>query len=106
MTTIDKELLKVLHTKQLLRALRKCCVDQHMLNLWYPPDGELSKFRDKELFEREHTAAATCFGYEDYVGSSITIADLKAELATREHVPNKVEAKEIRRAKAKAKKNR
>ena len=39
------------------------------------------------------------FGYSSYVVTRITIADLKAELATREHVPNKQEAKVLRRKK-------
>lgn len=35
-----------------------------------------------------------------------TTEELKEELATREHVPNKAEAKEIRRERANAKRNR
>jgi len=45
--------------------------------------------------------------YIDYIqGSEVTIDQIKAELAKREHVPNKIETKAARQALAKAKKNR
>lgn len=44
-------------------------------------------------------------GYDptDDGGDEIPIAELKAELATREHIPNKPEGKLLRRARAKRK---
>lgn len=38
--------------------------------------------------------------------SGVTPENIKAELATREHIPNKIEAKAIRKQKAKEKKHR
>lgn len=123
--TITKESLKSYHTKQLLSALRKCCVNQQQLDEWYGPIPEYNdienvrvreallqmredfgKYRDKPTYEQTRIVDAHCFGLDDCVGSTITIAELKQELATREHVLNKIEAKELRRAKARAKKNR
>ncbi len=43
---------------------------------------------------------------DDFGACVVTIDQVKAELATREHIPNKAEAKEIRRKKAHDKRNR
>jgi hypothetical protein len=114
---IGPEILKSLHTKQLLKALRKSCVAQEQLDARYfefhDGDPDVARMHNvepgsynKDAYYKNHAVAATCFGYDDYIGSTITVADLKAELAIREHVPNKIEAKKIRQEKAKARKNR
>ena len=41
---------------------------------------------------------------DNHQGMNVTMSQVKAELATRPHVPNKKEARAIRQAKAKAKK--
>ncbi len=56
---------------------------------------------DKAHFEKN--ATVKIWGLN---GGEFTVAEVKAELATREHVPNKQEAKEIRRARAKRGRNR
>lgn len=67
------EILKSRHTKQLLDLLQSC---------------------------------RRCNGHYDMIGDNspymVTTAQVKAELATREHVPTKQESKEIRKAKKKA----
>lgn len=40
---------------------------------------------------------------DNHQGFTVTLGQLKAELATREHIPNKKEAKAIRRARAQGK---
>lgn len=40
---------------------------------------------------------------DNHQGMTVTLEQLKAELATREHIPNKKEGKAIRRAKAQGK---
>jgi hypothetical protein len=42
----------------------------------------------------------------DHSGCVVTLAQIKAELATRPHVPNKAEAKVIRQERAKAGRNK
>ena len=65
------------------------------------------------LLKRAHTrqllnwlrAARACGGSyspcEEATGTFLSISDLKAELATREHIPNKAESKALRQAAAK-----
>lgn len=74
--------LKSLHTKQLLKELRRCRVAQSLeYDAWFEMDLEEARLESDDFL--------------DYVKA------LKAELATREHVPNKQEAKKIRQAKTK-----
>lgn len=117
--TITKESLKSYHTKQLLNALRKCCIDQRQLDdsaLYnFDNDGEYIKecglswndFDKHEIYQRS-IVPPEALGHLSSEGwaSVVTIAELKQELSLREHVMNKLEAKELRREKAKAKKNR
>jgi hypothetical protein len=118
MSNIDREFLKKLHTKQLFNAMRKCCVSQEQLDYNFDVecdgsmDPEYAKScgatTNKDEYYKKFVAPPEAFGYDPREGwtSEVTIADLKAELSIREHVPNKIEAKEIRRAKARAKRNR
>ncbi len=107
---IKKEALKDMKTRFLLKALRKCCVSQEQLDSWYATvkadmpelSEEMKPTINKSDYERKTHVPARCFGYEDYVGCDVTIADLKAELSTRPHVPNKIESRELRKAKNKA----
>lgn len=106
---IKKEMLKDMKTRHLLKALRKSCVTQEQLDAWYATvkselpelSEEMKPTINKADYERSTRVPARAFGYEDYVGCDVTIADLKAELSTREHVPNKIEAKVLRREKNK-----
>ncbi|HET8688688.1 MAG TPA: hypothetical protein VFM18_18895 [Methanosarcina sp.] len=68
------EYLKTLHTRQLMAIRQKC----HKFNGYY------------DICENNSPCV-------------VTISQVKAELATREHVPNKHEARKIRQAKAKKK---
>ena len=70
--SMEYEILVRLHTKQLLKELRKT------YNYW---DYDWTIEDDAELLEYQNT--------------------IKSILATREHVPNKQESKIIRRLKAK-----
>lgn len=109
---LKPEFLKQLHTRKLLKVLRKTCVSQEQLDAWYldvyggfEDLAEKAGFTPvKSEYEKRANIPAEVFGFEDWVQSEVTLADLKAELATRPHVPNKIEAREIR--KAKNKKNR
>jgi hypothetical protein len=66
---------------------------------------------DKEILKNEPTRvllqwlniARKCNGYDpfyDGLGDVFTIEEIKTELATREHIPNKKEAKEMRKQRA------
>lgn len=107
---ITKEYLKSLHTKQLLNALRRCCVNQEQLDEAFDnaDDRDSRELTNKQLFECTHAVPVQAFGHDEHEGwtSVVTIAELKQELSTREHVMNKLEVKEARRAKAKLQKNR
>lgn len=102
---IKKEFLKGMKTRFLLKVLRKSCVNQEQLNSWYgwkpAPDAPDPVIPLKADYEKKALVPSFAFGYEDYVESEVTLADLKAELSTREHVPNKIEAKALRKAKNK-----
>jgi len=74
------EYLKSLHTKQLMPMLDACRACGH------------------DAYEVSNEP--------NYGLRWVTKDQIKAELATREHVPNKIEAKVIPQAKAKAKKNK
>jgi hypothetical protein len=104
MPLITVAFIKRLHTKLLLKALRQVCVSAEQLNqlnatrttLELPQDLNLTSI---ETYNKTHGVDASAFGYEDYMGSEITIADLKAELALRPHVPNKQESIALRKEK-------
>jgi hypothetical protein len=97
METLDAEYLKTLHTRVLLPIYQRA--RGYLWTRWHegePYDPEKPTYVNAQFF-----------GYEPYgVISNITLEQMRAELATREHVPNKVEAKKIRQEKAKAKRNR
>ena len=69
----------------------------------------LKKMDTRKLKNMLDTGRA-CGGVYFWLGSdggpSWTTDELKAELSTREHIPNKAEAKKIRQEIAKAKRNR
>ena len=69
------EYLKGLHTRQLLAHLQKC-----------------------RVFHGRYDVLEN-----DYSGWEVTTEQVKAELATREHIPNKIEAKAIRQERARMK---
>jgi hypothetical protein len=61
----------------------------------------------RELLRMLNDARPSGFYWVDYPsGPKYSVEDIKAELATREHIPNKAEAKKIRQQKAKEKRNR
>ncbi len=67
----------------------------------------LKKFHTRQLLDIiDHCRA--CGGiYQPYdMGVYYEFEEIKSELDTREHIPNKQEAKRIRQEKAKAKRNR
>ncbi len=80
-----------LHTKVLLRYYN----EQRQSNAYY--------IWEHGLWEGHEEITAI---EADYQHRKAIYKALKAELATREHVPNKKEAKKIRQEKAKAKKER
>jgi hypothetical protein len=109
--------LKKIHTKVLLNALRSArahednqerIVNEIMFNRGYKISWNEKKGRDWiKLTLRPDKDIIVELMNDRYIGeSAITVADLKAELDTREHIPNKIEAKAIRQEKARAKKNR
>ena len=71
-----REYLNSLHTKQLLKLLDSCRAVGGEYSVFYPRD------------------------------TIVTTEQIKAELAAREHVPNKIEAKALRQQTAKEKRNR
>lgn len=82
MKDYTQERLETLHTKQLLKLLETTRAQHNRLTDRYIELGQtLSLIEDK-------------------------IHEIKLILGTREHIPNKQEAKAIRQEKAKAKKNR
>jgi hypothetical protein len=113
---ITVQMLKSMHTKTLLKVLnifRRSSVpirSQAELDLIWERDfsssPELAGFagfiRDRDELHKRTYLTPKMFGYEDYgCTCEVTIADLKNELATREHVPNKKEAKQLRKKKIK-----
>jgi hypothetical protein len=83
--------LKGLHTKQLMN-LRKSL---HAVNTWAQEDKSKNyRYSDEEII--------LLINDESCNHQVINLKQLKDELATREHVPNKQEAKLIRQQKAKA----
>jgi hypothetical protein len=105
--TITRDDLKRLHTRQLLNALRDVRTQISQANHSFRQMDEqrpITTFLSEvEVCTDENSVVeAYLLGRTHDEGSEVTVVDLKAELATREHVPNKQEAKEIRRKKAQA----
>lgn len=84
------EYLKKRHTKELLN-IRDMIYRVSGYNRYDIPEDEVG-----------------CDPINDYSGGGcwVTLAQVKAELATRPHVPNKAEAKAIRQERAKAQRTR
>lgn len=84
------EYLKKRHTKELLN-IRDMIYRVSGYNHYDVTDGEVG-----------------CDPINDYSGGRcwVSLEQVKAELATRPHIPNKTEAKAIRQAQAKAQRNR
>jgi hypothetical protein len=70
------------------------------------PKPTLTKFRTRELMAMMEIARGNNNVYPFWLGYGWTLDEFKVELATREHIPNKEEARKIRQEKAKAKRNR
>jgi len=96
--------LKRMHTRVLLKALRySCAFDQQLIKINFdramfmlPP---IDAYTSKEKYYEQAYVQPRAFGYDDYVDVQVTIAELKNELATREHIPNKQESIQLRKAK-------
>jgi ssDNA-binding Zn-finger/Zn-ribbon topoisomerase 1 len=109
--TVTKVDLAKFHTKQLLNVMRMHHRNNAQLDRYaqenYGGDSDIAagfgeKIHDRESLYEVRTIDPVCFGLpeNDKTHEPVTIAQLKAELATREHVPNKKEAKMIRQDKA------
>jgi len=68
--------------------------------------SDLLKGKHTKVLLKWLASARACGGVFEWHGHEIPIEQLKEELAKREHVPNKAEAKILRQALAKKKKNR
>lgn len=66
---------------------------------------QATKGTDQEAYEEEYSAYNPLSGYSGGT-TFVTMAQVKAELAKRPHVPNKAEAKVIRQQRAKEQRNR
>lgn len=69
-----------------------------------PPDHRqdwLKKASTRQVLTLLNAVRAYGASFDDFY--SFTVEELKAELATREHIPNKQEAKELRRKRAQGK---
>ena len=88
-----------LSTRLLLKGLRLFRVDESRFgNIIHEITGEEHKVND----EGEVIVPAWCLGGDFYTGqSTVTLAQLKTELATRPHVPNIPEGRAKRQAAAK-----
>lgn len=106
--------LKNIHTKVLLRALRQTRArnssEIRLLESIADARGikfsELHSVTDEMLDDYRRIVDAYSLGANFLEPSSVTITQLKAELATREHVPNKKESVVLRKAKQKAGRNK
>lgn len=87
MAMIDKTYLKQLHTKQMLKVLQGVRARDARLYGNIPPD---------KSYVNPIYHLGLC---GDGTPCTITLADLYEELATRPHVPNKIESKQIRKEK-------
>jgi len=88
--------LATLHTKQLLTLLDDARAFGPAGHVWRDLPDPLR--RSNRV--RDHTGHA--HGMDCVEGSCFTLDEIKAELATREHVPNKAEARAIRQRKARS----
>lgn len=94
-------ILPSLHTRQLLKALR---MTRAFVSRLHGTLDRILEMRDLPPADRgpvdQDIVDAWLLGGEFYSDTSeITVAQLKAELAKREHVPNKQESIELRKAK-------
>lgn len=97
MRTMTERTLKDIHTQQMLTYLdyaRRVAFTHNYYDV-EPTFTDDTKFFNISVYEP---------GFGDCTWLSIN--DIKNELNTREHIPNKQEAKLIRQQKAKAKRNR
>lgn len=104
---INESNLKQLHVRVLLKALRLVRAQQHGMRKIFEHVFNVRAAREMTIPTPATTLVPACFlgsVYEEE--SSVTIEQLKAELATRPHVPNKVEAKFHRRKAAKTARRR
>lgn len=85
--------LKGLHTRQLMALRRRV----YAVNSWAQEDKGPGYVIDDDLLR---------YAINDNPDTTVSLGQLKRELATREHVPNKIEAKAARKAKAHAQRNR
>lgn len=86
---IDKTHLKLLHTKQLLKVMANVRAYRNQLNSW----GKVVPLNEcyvNPFYHLNLCSSGPC---------SITLADIYEELATRPHVPNKAESKQLRKEK-------
>lgn len=88
------------HTKQLLEALDEFRVFNSCKQTGYDVDDFYSGNYNNEVVFGELIV------FLNHDEDPVTHQELKAELATREHIPNSVERKELRRQKAKEQRNR
>jgi hypothetical protein len=104
--------LKKIHTKVLLNALRSARANEdnqekivnNIISIRGYTIGFYQRGCDRvKLHKRPDEDIIIDI---DHSGGKVSVAELKAELAMREHVPNKIEAKKIRQDKAHAKRNR
>lgn len=96
--TFDKHVfLKGLHTKQLIQLRDKI----YKVPKSYDP---VPMATSEEEDYAQMCAAIPQYDVSDaFKGHYVSLIDVKRELSTREHVPNKAEAKEIRQQRAKQK---
>jgi len=102
----NKTILKTLHTKQLLKLFEggraiKSSIDKSFDSF----TGIL--LNENDTSEKDIQISMKCLGI-NYVNikHDITLADVREELALREHVPNKKESKQLRKEKQFRNKNK
>jgi hypothetical protein len=100
--TVTAAILPKLHTRLLLKALRMTRArGSHMAGIIEDITG--TPYPDQDEVQEEDTVTTVD---ADLIGghweelSEVTIAQLKEELAKREHIPNKPEARQIRQERA------
>ncbi len=87
-----QEYLKKLHTKQLLNLRDKIYKVK--------PDPKFICSTEEETLDNQYGKYDVSDSFKNWY---VSMPEVKAELKTREHVPNSAEAKEIRQQKAKFK---
>lgn len=95
---LDLEYLKKLHTKELLKAWSNARFEGtwHVLGDPNPTQRMIDELKIKNAH-----LPGDVFGFPRYVETTITKDALKRELDSRPHVPNKPEAKALRKKKIK-----